>query len=326
MIRSFIFNQGKLVSQDVGLDVLRLLLYDEGVQIWADAEKPTEAEYKGLLEGVFNFHPLAIEDCIAVTERPKIDEYEQYLFMVVHAADYRPDTRKFHTTELNLFIGRNFLVTVHEDPLKSVAATIERVVKNAPVIARAPDRLTYHLLDSLLDNYEPALLNLSNEMSELEKRALTYSSVDILTEVLQLKTEVHHLRQIVTPQREVISRLAHGEFKIVRTSLLPYYRDLLDHLSRISDRIDTYRDMLTNTLQINLNMQQMQVNRVIKILTVLATLSMPLLIVTSFYGMNIQHQPNVDGPVWWKAYLEILGGTALLTALLYAFLKRRGWS
>ncbi|MBP7830943.1 MAG: magnesium transporter CorA family protein, partial [Kiritimatiellae bacterium] len=252
MIRSFIFNQGKLVSQDVGLDVLRLLLYDEGVQIWADAEKPTEAEYKGLLEGVFNFHPLAIEDCIAVTERPKIDEYEQYLFMVVHAADYRPDTRKFHTTELNLFIGRNFLVTVHEDPLKSVAATIERVVKNAPVIARAPDRLTYHLLDSLLDNYEPALLNLSNEMSELEKRALTYSSVDILTEVLQLKTEVHHLRQIVTPQREVISRLAHGEFKIVRTSLLPYYRDLLDHRSRISDRIDTYRDMLTNTLQINL--------------------------------------------------------------------------
>ncbi|MBP7830787.1 MAG: hypothetical protein KA248_12820, partial [Kiritimatiellae bacterium] len=156
--------------------------------------------------------------------------------------------------------------------------------------------------------------------------ALTYSSVDILTEVLQLKTEVHPLRQIVTPQREVISRLAHGEFKIVRTSLLPYYRDLLDHLSRISDRIDTYRDMLTNTLQINLNMQQMQVNRVIKILTVLATLSMPLLIVTSFYGMNIQHQPNVDGPVWWKAYLEILGGTALLTALLYAFLKRRGWS
>lgn len=326
MIRSFVFNQGKLVSQDVGLDVLRLLLYDEGVQIWADAEKATETECKELLEGVFNFHPLAIEDCIAVSERPKIDEYEQYLFMVVHAADYRRETCQFQTTELNMFIGRNFLVTVHDDPLKSVAATIDRVIKNAPSIARAPDRLTYHLLDALLDNYEPALLDLSSEMGDLEKKALTHASVDILTEVLQMKTEVQHLRQIVSPQREVLSRLAHGEFKIVRASLLPYYRDLMDHLSRIGDRIDMYRDTLTNTLQINLNMQQMQVNRVIKILTVLATLSMPLLIVTSFYGMNIQHMPNTDGPAWWVSYLLILGGTGLWTALLYAFLKRRGWS
>ena len=326
MIRSFIFNQGKLVSQDVGLDVLRLLLYDEGVQIWADAEKPTEAEYKELLEGVFNFHPLAIEDCIAVTERPKIDEYDQYLFMVVHAADYRQESHRFQTTELNMFIGRNFLVTVHEDPLKSVASTIDRVVKNAPVIARAPDRLTYHLLDALLENYEPALLDLSNELGELEKRALTHTSVSILTDVLQLKSEVQRLRQVVTPQREVLSRMAHGEFKIVRAAMLPYYRDLMDHLSRISDRIDTYRDTLTNTLQINLNIQQMQVNRVIKVLTVMATLAAPLLIVTSFYGMNIQHMPNTEWPSWPLAYGMILGGTTVMTVLLYWFLRRRGWS
>jgi magnesium transporter len=326
MIRSFVFNQGKLVSQDVGMDVMRLLLYDEGVQIWTDAEKPTEAETKELLEGVFNFHPLAIEDCIAVSERPKIDEYDQYLFMVVHAVDYHHEAHRFQTTELNMFIGRNFLVTVHDDPLKSVATTMDRVLKNAPAVARAPDRLTYHLLDALLENYEPALLELSSELGELEKKALVQTSVSILTDVLQLKTEVQHLRQITTPQREVLSRLAHGEFKIVRSSLLPYYRDLLDHLSRISDRIDTYRDSLTNTLQINLNLQQMQVNRVIKILTVLATLSMPLLIVTSWYGMNVRHLPNTEGPDWWISYLIILGGTGLWTALLFLFLKRRGWS
>src|SRR5512136_1953930 len=104
MIRSFVFSQGKLVSQDVGMDVLRLVLYDEGVQIWVDAEKPTDEETKLLLEGVFNFHPLAIEDCIAVSERPKVDDYENYIFMVIHGVDYRHDSQKFRTRELNLFI------------------------------------------------------------------------------------------------------------------------------------------------------------------------------------------------------------------------------
>ena len=326
MIRSFIFSQGKLVSQDVGMDVLRLVLYDEGVQIWVDAEKPTDEENKMLLEGVFNFHPLAIEDCIAVSERPKVDDYENYIFMVIHGVDYRHDSHAFKTTELNMFIGKNFLVTVHNDPMKSVSTTIDRVIKNAPLIARAPDRLTYNLLDALLENYQPALEDLAMEIADLEGKVMSDPSAEILNNVLKLRAEVQRLRQIVAPQREVIARLAHGEFKIVRTHLLPYYRDLLDHLSRISDAADNYRDSLMNILQIHLNLQQMQVNRVIKILTVLATLSMPILIVTSFYGMNVQHMPNTGWPDWKWSYLIILGGTAIWTALLYLYLKKKGWS
>jgi magnesium transporter len=326
MIRSFIFSQGKLVSQDVGMDVLRLVLYDEGVQIWVDAEKPTDAENKMLLEGVFNFHPLAIEDCIAVSERPKVDDYENYIFMVIHGVDYRHESHAFKTTELNLFIGKNFLVTVHNDPMKSVSTTIDRVIKNAPLIARAPDRLTYNLLDALLENYQPALEDLGSEIAELESSVMSDPSAEILNSVLKLKSEVQRLRQIIAPQREVIARLAHGEFKIVRTHLLPYYRDLLDHLSRINDAADNYRDSLMNILQVHLNLQQMQVNRVIKILTVLATLSMPLLIVTSWYGMNVQHMPNTTWPNWEYSYTWILGGTAIWTALLYLYLKKKGWS
>jgi len=325
MIRSFVFNQGKLVSQDVGVDVLRLVLYDEGVQIWVDAEKPTEEENKQLLEGIFNFHPLAIEDCIAVSERPKVDDYGDYIFMVIHAVDYLHSAHEFKTTELNLFMGKNFLVTVHEDSLRSITTMIDRVMKNAPLIARAPDRLTYNILDSLLENYHPALEELSREIADLEKKILTRSSTTTFHDILQLKTEVQRLRQIVSPQRETIARLAHGEFKIVRAHLLPYFRDLQDHLSRINDMADAYRDALTNTLQVHLNVQQMQVNRVIKILTVLATLSMPLLIVTSFYGMNISHIPNTNWDVQ-GGYATILGGTALITLILYMVLKRKGWS
>ena len=325
MIRSFVFNQGKLVSQDVGADVLRLVLYDEGVQVWVDAENPTEEESKQLLEGIFNFHPLAIEDCIAVSERPKVDDYGDYIFMVIHAVDYLNSAHEFKTTELNLFMGKNFLVTAHQDPMRSITSTIDRVSKNAPLIARAPDRLTYNILDSLLENYHPALEELSREISELENKILTRSSTTVFHDILQLKSEVQRLRQIVGPQRETIARLAHGEFKIVRSHLLPYFRDLLDHLSRINDMADAYRDALNSTLQIHLNVQQMQVNRVIKILTVLATLSMPLLIVTSYYGMNISHIPNTSWG-WKEGYAVILGGTGLVTLTLYLIMKRMGWS
>lgn len=324
MIRSFVFSQGKVVSQDVGMDVLRLLLYDEGVQIWVDAENPTAEETKTLLEGVFNFHPLAIEDCIAVSERPKVDDYESYLFMVIHGVDYSQAQHGFQTKELNLFIGKNFLVTAHNEPMKSVSSIIERVTKNAPLVARAADRLTYNLLGALLDNYEPALENLSTEVAELESAVVVKPSKDVLNNVLEMKTQVQGLRQIIAPQREVIARLAHGEFKVVRTHLLPYYRDLLDHLSRISDQTDNYRDALTNILQVHLNIQQMQINRVIKVLTILATLATPVLLITSFYGMNVGHVPNLDWP-WWQAYPTILGVTGIWTLGLYLYLRRRGW-
>ncbi len=327
MIRSFIFSKGKLLDQDAGLDVLRVVLYDEDVQIWVDAEKPTEEEIKSVLQDLFKFHPLAIEDCVAISERPKIDDYESYIFMVIHAVNYQQSKHEFSTTELNMFIGKNFLVTYHDEPVRSIQATIERVQKNAPSIARAPDRLTYHILDALLENYQPAISELSEEIGQLEKNILSQQAPsNILAEVIQLKSEVSRLRQIVTPQREVIARIARGEFfKVFRAHLLPYFRDLLDHLVRINTVTDSYRDSLTDVMQMHLNLQQMQANRVTKVLTVLATLGMPVLAVTGFYGMNIQHMPNTDWPSWPFAYAWMLGLIVGLTALLYWFIRRKGW-
>ena len=163
MIRSFVFSQsqGRLISQDLALDVLSVVLQDEGVQFWVDVGEASDEEAKSILEGIFHFHPLAIEDCLTPSDRSKADEYEGYVFMVIHAVEYSPDKHEFLTKELNMFIGRNFLVTVHKGPLRCANATIERVLKNAPAVARAPDRMTYTLLDFLLDEYSPALEQLS---------------------------------------------------------------------------------------------------------------------------------------------------------------------
>ncbi len=324
MIRSFVFNQGRLVGQDLDLDSLRLVLFDKGLHVWVDLEKSSDEEAKMVLEGVFGFHPLAIEDCLTFSERPKVDEYDTYLFMVIHAVDYTRGTEEFRTTELNIFMGKDFLVTFHRDTLRSVAATVDRVMKNAPAVARAPDRLTHTLLDFLFENYGPVLDELSAEITELEEKVLIAPSTDILSGVLKVKTEVQRLRQIVGPQREVVARFARGEFKFVRAHLVPYYRDLHDQLARINDLAEGYRDSLTNTLQVHLNLQQTQVNKIIKVLTVLATLALPMFVITSFYGMNFPHYPS-SGSDLVTAYAWVFGVTAVCTASLYWWLKHKGW-
>ncbi len=326
MIRTFVFSQGKLLNQDLSLDLLRVVLYDDDVQIWVDLEQSTPEENKAVLETVFDFHPLAIEDCLAISERPKIDDYDNYIFVVMHAVNHIASADDFQTTEVNFFIGRNFLVTFHDEPVRSISLMVERISKKGHAVPRAPDLLAYQILDLLFDNYQPALDELSAELTDLEHRVLTGSSQDVLSEVVNLQSQVQRLRQLTTPQREVIGRMIRGEFsKVIRGHLTPYLRDLSDNLSRINDLAETFRESLARTLQVHLNLQQMSVNRVIKVLTILATLSMPILLVTSFYGMNIQHFPNTEWPSWPWAYLFTLVLNGVLVALLYRFMKRHNW-
>ena len=135
MIRSFVFSDGKLVSQDLAIEALRLVRADKGLILWIDLDNPTDEEIKTILEGVFEFHPLAIEDCVTPSSLPKIEDYEDYLFLVMHAVDFSRE-QKFTTAELDLFIGKDYLVTFHRTPLKSVAGAIDRVTKSTGVIAR----------------------------------------------------------------------------------------------------------------------------------------------------------------------------------------------
>jgi magnesium transporter len=321
MIKSFVFSGGKLVGEDIGLDFIKSMLFDEDAQIWVDLDAPTPEEARSVLETIFNFHPLAIEDCIAVTEQPKIDDYEKYLFVVIHALSYTSE-HKAELNELNLFIGRNFLVTHHDKSMPSILATIERIKKSSTTVAKASDRLTYTILDMLFDQYEPAIEALASDIAELERTVLSARSRDLLSDVMELKSEVRRFRQFITPQREVITRLARGEFKLVRPHLLPYYRDLLDRLKRLSDLTEYYRESLTNLLQVHLNIQQMEVNRVIKILTILATLSLPLVVITGFYGMNFEKMPELS---WEHPYLWVTLLAIASSGLIYLFLRKKQW-
>ena len=320
MIHSFIFSEGRLAGRDLELEALRLVRADKGLMVWVDLDNPTAEETKQILEGVFAFHPLAIEDCLTPSSLPKVEDYDEYLFMVMHAVDFKR-AQKFTTTELDLFLGKDYLVTFHRLPLRSVQALIDRCAKTTGVIARGPDRLAHTLLDVLVENYTPAVDELRAELEEIEEAVLAKSSEKALvSELLQVRTDFSQLRQIVRPQRDVVDRLAHGESKMIRALLLPYFRDLRDDLARLENTAVNYHDRLMLAFDIFLNKAAFETNEGIKILTALTALTVPALLVGTWYGMNFHHMPELASPV---AYPLMWALTLISTGLMWWLLKRK---
>jgi magnesium transporter len=331
MIRSFAFTtQGKLHTKDIEPFLMPTLLADTNLFLWVDLEKPTTEEWKGVLEMIFHFHPLSIEDCVQPSPSPKVEEYSPkegdlftpYLFMVIHAVDFVRKDGCFGTSELNFFLGKNFLVTYHEDPLRSVSTVEERALNGTMGIARAPDRVAHSLLDTLVDNYKPALDELGLEIAELEQQALQKPTKETLNKILQVKKEVLHLRQIIGPQREVLGRFAAGEFKLVRAKLVPYFRDVYDALFHIGELAQTYTDSLTGILQVYLNMSSNQTGEVVKLLTLITVITTPLMMIGTWYGMNFHDMPELS---YAHAYPIAAGLTALSTLATYLYFKKKKW-
>ena len=331
MIRSLVFTtQGRLHSKDIEMFLMPTLLSDTTLFLWIDLEKPTPEETRFVLEELLHFHPLSIKDCVEESPAPKVEEFSPkeedrfppYLFMVIHAVDYSRKDGVFATSELNFFLGKNFLVTYHDHPLRSVTMVEERAVKGTMHIARAPDRVAYNLLDGIVDNYKPALEELSLEIAELEQLALANPSKETLNKILQIKKEVLHLRQIIGPQREVLARFARGEFKLIRPHMVPYYRNVYDGLFRISEMAQAYTDSLTGILQVYLNMSSNQTGEVVKLLTLITVITTPLMMIGTWYGMNFQHMHELS---WEHGYLVAAGVMIFTTLLTYWYFKKKKW-
>lgn len=321
MIRSLIFSDGKLVGQDLELEALRLLRADKGLLLWVDLHDPTPEEIKTILEGVFQFHPLAIEDCVQPNSLPKVEDYEDYLFIVTHAVDFTR-TEKFNTTELDLFLGKDFLVTFHTAPLRTVTTLIERFTKMAGIGPRGPDRIAHSLIDLLVDNYAPVIDELRAELEELEEHVLAKESVHktMVAELLHVRGDFTRLRTIVRPQRDVIERLARGESKMIRPKLLPYFRDLRDNLARLEDTAAGYHERLLMAFDIYLNKAAFEANEGIKFLTAITAVTIPVMVVGTWYGMNFESIPELRHGYPWALGITLIG-----TTLMVIYLRKKRW-
>lgn len=295
---------------------------DKGLIVWVDLENPTDEETKAVLEVLFQFHPLAIEDCVTPSPLPKIEDYDDYLFMVTHAVEFNRE-EKFVTSELDFFLGKEFLVTFHRSALRSVTTLIDRLAKNVGPGHRGPDRLAHSLLDLMVDYYSPMLAELHNELEEIEEAVLSKESdKSFVAELLQVRGDFTMLRQIVRPQRDVIEKLARGDSKFIRAKLLPYFRDIRDNLARLDETLIGYHERLLLSFDIYLNKAGFEANEGIKFLTALTAVTLPAVLVGGWYGMNFEHMPELRSP---HGYVYACSFTLLSTIAMAIYLKKKRW-
>jgi magnesium transporter len=291
-----------------------------GSFFWLDLDQPGEDDY-AVLRDVFKFHPLAVEDSEKFGQRAKIDDYDDFVFLVVYGAS--PDEDRL--VEVHCFYSEKFLVTVHRDDCPAFADVRRRYQKrNRPV--DDPAQLLYRIIDALVDSFFPILADFDDRIDELENQTFLNASDAQLQEIFRMKRLLVGMRKAVTPQRDMFATLMGGvaELPGMTQEDERYFRDIYDHLIRISDLIDTYRDLLTSSMDVYLSTVSNRLNSVMKQLTVMATVFLPLTFITGFFGQNFGWMVGHIGSPGIFFGLGI-GLDVLTVAALFTLFKKRGW-
>lgn len=317
---------GKIKTNLELVDVAFALHEPQGI-LWVDFTNDEGNEDEEILEKTFGFHPLAIDDALRETHVPKLDNWGKYLYLVFHAfALEKTDSLVLSTLELDIFVGKNYIVTYHDksievlDHLWSSLQTDERALKYGS------DHLLYRIVDEVVGSYLSIFDALDDEIEELEGQVFGRQSADTLERIYNIKRIVLQLRRIIFPQREVLNKLSREEFEVIDTQAQVYFRDVYDHLVRMHDLTESMRDLVTGTLETYLSIVNNRMNEIVKVLTVITTFFMPLSFITSFFGMNFflprsPVQTWMEPPVFWGV-LAMIFFTPFF--MLY-WLRRRGW-
>jgi magnesium transporter len=311
------------IETDFTFEQLPALLKEEKSVIWVDMEGPTEVEERILLD-VFHFHPLTIEDCRETRNYPKVEEFPGYLYFIVHGvrADTSPD--HFNTIELDAFLGPNYVITYHHDMFRSIN-NVKKLLSTSPVVCqRGPAFLLHQILDQIVDFYTPVLDDFDERIAKLEDDIFTLSRPNkaILEEIMDLKRGVLRLRRISARQMEVILRTSRGEFSLIPAPLLPFYRDIYDHIMRITDLAESYRDLISGSLDAYMSVVGNRMNEIMKVLTIFSAIMLPLTFIAGVYGMNFEYIPELSKHY---GYFVVWGVMLFVALLMLGMFWRAGW-
>lgn len=308
--------------KEATLQSLPALLSDKDTVTWVDFYKPTEQEI-ALLTHVFKFHPLAVEDCLSTAPNPKIDDYGEYLYLVIHGINAEALKRdELETHDLDIFLGKNYLVTFHKGYFRSVDAVAERCRKNCSIMQKDPEFLMHTIIDALVDNYLPIIDDIGEKVDELEKEIFTKADQTVSSKIFTIKKDILYLRRIIHPQREILRNLSSGEHKQICFECSLHFKDVYDHLFMISELIESYRDTISGAMEAYLSVVSNRLNEVMKVLTIIATIMMPMTLVTGIFGMNFSQMPFLQSPYGFAAIMGFMG---LLAAAMLLVFKRKGW-
>ena len=289
--------------------------------VWADVSDPTSEDFVRLAEE-FGFHPLSIEDCRNAHQRPKIEEYAGYYFMVLYEAELVGPADDLELRELNIFLGPNYLVTVHSRPIRAIQTAgrlwrewVDRAEHGAGLLA-------YLLIDAIVDDYMPLLDVMSERMDEIEDQIFGEFRPESMQDIFRMKKQLLYLRRSVSPLRDVFNTMLRREQPIFARETHVYFQDVHDHVIRVSDQIDNLRDLLGSTMDAYLSVSGNRMNVVMKRLTSVATILMSVTLIAGIYGMNFEIMPELK---WRYGYVFALGSMFVVGFGLYLYLRRSRW-
>jgi magnesium transporter len=288
--------------------------------VWVDVADPTSEDFQRLATE-FGFHPLSIEDCRNEHQRPKVEEYQGYYFVVLYEADLVMG-KDLELRELNIFLGKNYLVTVHSQPIRAIA-TAERLWREWTDLAeRGTGLLAYLLIDSIVDDYMPLLDAISDRMDDLEDHLFVEFKPGAIEDIFRIKKELLFLRRSITPLRDVFNTLLRREQPIFSRETTVYFQDVFDHLIRVADTIDILRDMVGATMDAYLSISGNRMNVVMKRLTSISTILMSVTLVAGIYGMNFDYMPELK---WKYGYVGTLASMLIIGIAIYLYFRKIKW-
>jgi magnesium transporter len=294
-----------------------------GVQVWVDVMNPSPDEGQHVLRDVFHFHELAVEDALSELEYPKVESYGAYLYLILHRIDFKAPEHCFKTHDVDFFLGPNYLVTIHSGDSRSIDQITKVCERNSLALGEGAAALMHRIIDSIVDNYRPEIEELNERLDALEERVFEAGAANLAKDILDFKRDVASLRRVVQPQRDVVGRLARREFPIIDEQMSYRYRDVYDHLVRLADESMVFQDRITSLLDANLAIVSNQLNTIMKILTIIATVFMPLTFITGLYGMNVDLPHfGLSGIAMFWVLMGLMGG---IVAAMLIYFRRRGW-
>jgi magnesium transporter len=292
--------------------------------IWVDLSGEDNASYQPLLIGTFGFHPLAVEDALVETHLPKIDDWDEYLYVVLYGVDFDHAKLEVDSHELDVFLGANYLVTHHTEHVNAIERLHSICQRDARRLQRGADYLLFELADALVADYMPCLDALDETANDLEDEVFNNPTKETLPRIFTLKRAAIQLRRILSPQREVLNRLARDQYRVIDAKERIYFRGVYDHLVRLHDINEGLRDLISGALDIYLSATSNRLNEVMRILTMVTVFGLPLTFIASFFGMNFFGATyEIPAPLEGKVlFLIAMLTMIILPIVLYAMLKQ----
>jgi magnesium transporter len=319
-----ILSENGNVRRDLDVRDIAAAVRESQGTLWVDIDT-TSRQQVALLDKIFGFHHLATEDVLNPNSRAKVEEFDGYLFVIIRVVrfvEHTDDPYDLETVNLSMFIGRNYLVTCHAGPAAPIDHIHDLSARSADLVARGPARLAHQIMDVAVDAYFPILDRVDHFIDNLEESVFEKFNEAALRDIFAVKRLALSLRRYLSPHREIFNTLSYRPSALLPADVQVYFRDVYDHMLRIIDSLDTYRDLLSSTLESYLSQVSNRMGRVTQGLTIVATLSVPFVVVSGIYGMNFQRIPLANHPWGWEIMVAVQLGLGIG---LVALLRLRKW-